>query len=207
MSIASADTAEISLTCKPGVEGKTMVFAYQLRNSSHDDAYVMEALASLDNETGAVKANSRLAVVLHGPGDDATVGQFIAPSPTDRRIAVTMIPLARRLPPGGVLDGRLEILVPLAETSPYFADLPLRQYDLVEVTGVRLCIGYWMARADGLAALPTEFAPDLFTVVTRNTARSARLASQYFRTRPMQLFRRTDQFPHADALAHRLSGR
>jgi hypothetical protein len=35
----------------------------------------------------------------------------------------------------------------------------------------------------------------LFTVVTRHTVRSARLLTQHFPTRSLQLFRRTDQFP------------
>jgi hypothetical protein len=143
----------------------------------------------------SAKPNPQAAVVLHGPGDDVTVGKFIAPLPTDRRIAMPVIPLARLLPAGGSLEGRLEIPIPLAETSPYFADLPLWQYEVVEISGLVFTIGYWEAGADGLAALPREDAPELFTVVTRNTVRSARQVSQHFPTRSLQLFRRTDQFP------------
>jgi hypothetical protein len=56
-------------------------------------------------------------------------------------------------------------------------------------------IGYWGADSDGLAALPVEYAPGLFNVVTRNTARSARSVSQRFAARGLQLFKRTDRFP------------
>ena len=52
-----------------------------------------------------------------------------------------------------------------------------------------------MAGEDGLAALPCDYAPDLFTVMTRNTVRSAHRVSQHFPVRALQLFRRTDAFP------------
>jgi hypothetical protein len=133
--------------------------------------------------------------VIHGPGTDATIGRFIAPLPTDRRVAMPVIPLARRLPHGGKFEGRVELTLPLAETSPYFADLTLRQYEVVTITGVVFTIGFWVAGEDSLAALPCDYAPDLFTVVTRNTVRSAHRVSQRFQVRALQFFRRTDAFP------------
>jgi hypothetical protein len=195
MSTASAAVARISLNCQPAREGQALVFPYTVQNQGSAAAYVMDAVANVDDAAGTPAANPQAVVVLHGPGDDATIGKFIAPLPTDRRIAMPVTPLARHLPPGGVLEGRVEIPVPLAETSPYFADLLLRQYEIVEIKGVVFSIGYWVGGIDGLAALPTEYAPELFTVVTRNTVRSAQLVSQRFPVRSLQLFRRTDDFP------------
>jgi hypothetical protein len=195
MSGARAAAVDIRLDCRPGKEAKTLVFPYEVQNRGAVDAYVMDCSCNAGPPAPEAKPNPQAAVVLHGPGDDVTVGKFIAPLPTDRRIAVPVIPLARLLPAGGTLEGRLEIAIPLAETSPYFADLPLWQYEVVEISGLVFTIGYWVAGADGLAALPLEDAPGLFTVVTRNTVRSARLVSQHFPTRSLQLFRRTDQFP------------
>ena len=197
MSAATATLVDLRLTCQPGKEGKVLVFPYKVQNQGNVDAYVMDAIASVDGSSRAAKANAQSVVVLAGPGDDATIGKFIAPLPTDRRIAMPVIPLARRLAPGATLEGRIQIALPLAETSPYFGDLPLRQYEVVEIKGVVFTIGYWIAGTDGLAALPVEYAPDLFTVVTRNTARSAARVSQRFPTTSLQLFKRTDPFPRA----------
>jgi len=125
------------------------------------------------------------------------IGKFAAPLPTDRRIAVPVFPLARRLRAGTGLEGRIEIPLPLAETSPYFPDLTLRQYEIVDIKGVLLTIGYWLAGSDGFFADPTDYAADLFVVETRNTMRSALRVSQRFPTTGLQLFRRTDAFPRA----------
>ena len=102
---------------------------------------------------------------------------------------------ARRIPHGGTFEGRVELTLPLAETSPYFADLTLRQYEMVAITGVVFTIGFWVAGEDSLAVLPCDYAPDLFTVITRNTIRSAHRVSQRFPVRALQFFRRTDAFP------------
>jgi hypothetical protein len=80
---------------------------------------------------------------------------------------------------------------------PPLVDLPLRQYEVVDIQGVVISIGYWIAGTDGLAVLPVEYAPELLTVVTRNTIRSARRVSQRFPTRSLQLFKRTDKFPRS----------
>ena len=186
---------EICLTCQPGKEGNCLVFPYQVRNAGSVEAYVMDAAPSVPGASREAKASANFAVVLHGPGEDVTIGKFIAPLPTDRRVAMPVIPLARRLAPGESLQGRLEIATPLAEISPYFADLPLRQYEMVEVKAVQFTIGYWLAGADGLAALPVAYAPELYTVVTRNTGRSALRVVQRYPARSLQLFRRTDAFP------------
>ncbi|HUN42433.1 MAG TPA: hypothetical protein VMU81_19240 [Acetobacteraceae bacterium] len=186
---------DLRLDCRPGKEGHTLAFPYTIQNRGPGDAYVMDRLPNVHPSTGAVTPGPQAALVVQGPGDDVTVGVFIAPMPTDRRVAVPVIPLARYLPAGGALEGRLEIPVPLAETSPYFGDLPLRQYEMVEITGLVFCVGYWAAGISGLAALPLEDAPELFTVVTRNTVGSARQLAQRFPTRLLQLFRRTDEFP------------
>src|SRR5260370_40102156 len=114
------------------------------------------------------------------------IGKCVAPLPPDRRVAGQLFPLARRLPAGAKLEGRIEIPLPLAETSPYFPDLTLRQYEITEIKGVSLTIGYWLAGSDGLFADPTDYAADLFVVETRNTMRSAFRVSQRFPTSGLQ---------------------
>jgi hypothetical protein len=106
-----------------------------------------------------------------------------------------VIPLTRCLPPGGEIENRIEVPIPLAETSPYYADLLLRQYQTTELKGVTFAIGYWVDGVDHLIASPVHFAPGLFSIATSQTSRSARVASQHFPTRQVQFFRRTDSFP------------
>jgi hypothetical protein len=188
-------TADIRLKCQPGKEGNLLTFSYDVTNQGPAEAYVMDAIAGIDSDSGSVKPNPKSVVVLAGPAEDVIIGRFMAPLPTDRRMAVPVTPLARRLAAGATLQARIEVPLPLAETSPYFGDLPLRQYEVAEIKGVIFTIGYWLAGLDGMAALPLEDAPELFTITTRNTQRSARQVSQRFPTRALQLLKRTDAFP------------
>ena len=189
--------ADLQLSCQPSKAGNLLIFPYRLENRGPAEVYAMHALPSVDPATGEAKANEAMAVVISAENGDAIIGKFAAPLPSDRRIAVPIFPLARRLPAGAGLDGRIEIPLPLAETSPYFPDLTLRQYEIIELKGVSLTIGYWLAGSEGLFADPTDYAADLCVVETRNTMRSALRVSQRFPTSGLQLFKRTDAFPRA----------
>ena len=189
------NSATLRLECRPSKAGNLLLFPYTLENLGPADVYAMHALPSADPASHAAKGNDTAAIVIASDDGDAIIGKFVAPLPTDRRIAVRVFPLARRLPAGAKLEGRIEIPLPLAETSPYFPDLTLRGYEIAEIKGVALTIGYWIAGNDMLAADPAEYVPDLFVVETRNTARSAQRVSQRFPTTGLQLFRRTDAFP------------
>ena len=187
----------LRLSCQPSRAGNVLVFPYTLENQGPGEVYAMHALPSADPASGAARANDATPVVIASDTGDAIIGKFAAPLPGDRRIAVPVFPLARRLPAGAKLEGRIEIPLPLAETSPYFPDLTLRQYEIVEIKGVVFTIGYWLAGIDGLTAVPADYAPELFAVVTRNTLRSARRVSQRFPTSGLQLFKRNDAFPRS----------
>jgi hypothetical protein len=187
----------LRLHCQPSRAGNVLVFVYTLENQGPGEVYAMHALPSVEPASGEARANDRAAVVIANDSGDAVIGKFAAPLPADRRIAVPVFPLARRLLAGARLEGRLEIALPLAETSPYFPDLTLRQYDMVDIKAIVFTIGYWLGAADGLSAAPTDYAPDLFSIVTRDTLRSARRVWQRFPTSGLQLFRRTDAFPRS----------
>jgi len=92
---------QIRLSCRPGKEGNTLVFPYTVENPSGADVYVMDAMPTVDAATRRCH-QSRVVPVIHGPGTDATIGRFIALLPTDRRVSMPVIPLARRLPHGQV---------------------------------------------------------------------------------------------------------
>jgi hypothetical protein len=191
----AVSAAALRLTCRPAKTGNLVVFPYTLENHGPSEVYAMHALPSADPASGEARPNATTAVVIAGDGDMAIIGKFAAPLPTDRYVALPVVPLARRLPAGANLDGQVEIPLPLAETSPYFPDLSLRQYEIVEIRGIVFTIGYWLAAADGLSAVPAAYAPNLFEVETRNTLCSAHRVSQHFPTISLQLFKRTDTFP------------
>jgi hypothetical protein len=196
-----APPAALQLTCRPGKAGNILTFPYTVQNTGPADIYAMHALPTVDRQSGEPAANDQAAVVILGDNGEAIVGKFAAPLPTARRIAVPVLHLARHLPAGASLEARLEIALPLAETSPYFADLTLRQYEVVDIKAVAFTLGYWVAGVDGLVAAPADYAPELFVVVTRNTLRSALRVSQRFPTTGLQVFKRTDEFPRLTALA------
>jgi hypothetical protein len=186
-----AAAAALRLECRPSRSGNLLVFPYTLSNEGPGDVYAMHAFP------GAGQANEKAAVVIASEDGDAIVGKFIAPLPTDRRIAMPAFPLAKRLAAGTNLEGRIEIPVPLAETSPYFPDLTLRRYEIVDIRGVQFTIGYWPVLPERMWVEPCPYAADLFEVSMRDPARGARRISRRFPTTGLQLFKRTDAFPRA----------
>jgi hypothetical protein len=182
--------AALRLTCQPSKTGNALVFPYRLVNEGPGEVYAMQALAR-----GGTPASETAAVVIAGESGEVMIGKFVPPLPTDRRVAVPLVPLTHRLPAGGSLEGRIEITLPLAETSPYFPDLTLRQYEIVEITAVVLMVAYWLADPSEVIARPAAAAPDLLTIHPVNPEARARLARQRFPTHGLQLFRRTDPFP------------
>ncbi len=184
----------VVLTCRPGKSGNKLSFLYAVENREPTAIYAMHAMPSIA-ANGDASANDQHAVVILGEQGNVILGKFAAPMPADRQVAVPALPLAKRLPPGGRLEGLIEIQLPLAETSPYFGDLPLRQYEMIDFEAVIFSIGYWLEGVDGLAAVPTDYAPDLFVVVTRKTLLSARRVTQRFPTKALQIFKRMDAFP------------
>src|SRR5215472_9782598 len=191
----AAGPALLRLSCRPSLDGDTYGFPYEIENVGCADLFVMDANPGMDLKSRTASANEQAGVVILTDDDEAIVGKFLAPLPIDRRIAVPVIPLARRLAPSERLQRELRIPAPLAETSPYFPDLPLRRYEIRTVKAVVFAIGYWIAGADNLVAVSAEHAPGLFVVVTRNTLASALRASQRFPTSGLQFFKRTDAFP------------
>jgi hypothetical protein len=93
------------------------------------------------------------------------------------------------------MEGKIEVPLPLAETSPYFPDLTLRRYEIVNIKGVVIVIAYWPADTAELAVRPYPYGEGLVSILTADPLRTARLRSQRFPTTGLQLFRRIDAFP------------
>jgi hypothetical protein len=185
---------DLRLDCRPSQAGGALLFPYRLENRGNGDIYAMHALPARDPASGELRANDQAVVVILGDDGDVVLGKYAPPLPTDRRVAYPVLPLARHLPVGARLEGRIEIPIPLAETSPYFPDLTLRKYQVVDIKAVVFTIGYWLVGLDGLVASRADYAPELFGVATRDTRRSARRVFQRFPTTGLQIFKRSDAF-------------
>ena len=85
--------------------------------------------------------------------------------------------------------------LPLAETSPYFPDLTLRRYEIVNIKGVIVRLGYWPADTGDLVARPHAEGSELLRILTADPLETGRSITQRFPTSGLQLFRRTDVFP------------
>ena len=199
MSTTAEQTArDVTLECQPTRVGTKLSFPYTITNRSEADIYVMDAVASVNPDTRQPAVNHDSVVVyLLGDGR-AHVLKGIAPLPTDRSVTVRVIPFAAKLPPGQTLTRQLEIPLPLAETSPYFPDLPLRQYEQVDISGVLFSVEFLRSTAEGFTAMPVDFAPDLFRVSAKNTVGMTERLSTAFPTQRLSIMKRGDAFPRPD---------
>lgn len=189
--------AALHLTCQPNRMAGFLTFAYRLENRAPVAALVMDAMPSVDRETGDVSARPEAASVLCRDDGMVLLGKFIPPLPQDRRLIAPDLPLCVLLEPGKVLERELLVPLPFAEASPHFADLPLRDYAPAEVQGVIFAIGYWPADARGLYSAAAAYAPDHLVVTPTVAPVMAGLAWQCFPTKRLEILRRSDAFPRA----------
>jgi hypothetical protein len=190
-----APHGQLRLTCRPAKVGDALVFPYMIENQGPDEVYVMDAIACPDPITQATGACERSAVLI-GPSGDAIVGSYVPPMPTDRQIAVPVIPLARRLARGEVLERRLEIAAPYAETSPWLPDPTAQQQKTTAVSGIVLAVGYWPAGMAELVATEPVYAPGLHAITP---ACGGALVSLRFPTTGLQFARRVEAVARSPA--------
>ena len=189
---------DVTLECQPTRIGKQLSFMYEVTNHSSADLYVMDAVPSVDPSTRQAAAD-RASVVVYLMGDGhAHVLKGIAPLPTDRTVTLRIIPLAVKVAAGATLKRELRVPLPLAEANPYFPDLPLRQYELVDIPGVLFSVEFLRSTTDGFSAEPVNFAPDLYRVSARNTVGMTERVSRSFPTQRLSIMKRPDTFPRTD---------
>lgn len=196
--VEQSPVRDVTLECKPTRVGSNLSFPYTIINHSEADIYVMDAIPTVDSATRQPMVN-RNSVVMYLMSDGrAHLLKGIAPLPTDRRVTVRVVPFATKLPPGETLTRQLDVPLPLAETSPYFADLPLRQYELVDIPGVLFSVEFLRSTAEGFSAMPVDFAPDLYRVSAKNTVGMTERLSTSFPTQRLSIMKRGDAFPRPD---------
>lgn len=191
----SASAADVALSCQPNREGGSFLFPYTVTNNGTADIFVFDAVPTIDPATRQAKANPDRVTIALAEDGYAHVVKGIPPLPPDRDVAVQIIPLAAKLPPGGSLQRSLRVPLPFAETSAYFTDLTLRQYEQVDIKGVIFAVQFLRATLPGLAAAPDAFGSELYRVVAPNTAAQAQRVSQTFTTKGLSILKRKDAFP------------
>jgi len=189
---------DVTLECQPTRVGNNLSFPYTITNSSDVDIYVMDAVPAVDPSTRQAVADRNSVVIYLMSDGRAHVLRGIAPLPTDRRVYMRVIPLAVKLAAGATLTRQIEVPLPLAETSPYFPDLPLRQYEPVDLPGVRFSVEYLRGTVEGFSATPVDFADDLLRVAARNTVGMTERVSCSYQTQRISIMKRTDAFPRPD---------
>jgi len=190
--------ADVSVSCRPDRAGDRLVFPYTVTNHGSSEIYVMDATPSFDPASGSPIVDPNGAFIWLGADGFAHILRGIAPLPGDRDVDVRIIPFAARLPPGETLERRLEVPLPLAETSPYYDDLPLREYTLTDIQGAVLIVEFLRSTVEGFAAEPAPQAPDLFRVSGRHTIGQTERTSCGFPSRQLQILKRSDNFPRPE---------
>jgi hypothetical protein len=185
------------LVCKPGKADGKLIFSYQFTNDSSDVVYVVEAMPELDKKSKKLKPDKDFLVTICGDDGMAIVARTIPPSPAKRALAGPFLPLVSRLAPGASVQRQIAAPLPWAESSPYFPDLPLRQYEAVAVTSTTFAVGFWRASIPGLVAAQSTYAPEFFQFSCPDPAAALQYAHLRFPTSGLEILRRLDDFPRS----------
>jgi hypothetical protein len=194
----AAQSSGVTLSCRPDRAGNRLVFPYTVANHGAADIYVMDAALAPDRASDKLVIDRNAGVIWLGSDGFAHVLKGVAALPPDRSVDMRIIPLAAKLPPDGTLERILEVPLPLAETSPYYPDLPLREYELTDIQGVVLTIEFLRSSVEGFAAAPAAEAPDLFRVRAQHTVGQTERVSCAFPSRQLQMLKRPGDFPRPD---------
>jgi hypothetical protein len=190
---------DVTLSCRPSRVANKLQFGYTIENRSAADIYALDLTPAVDPNTRTAYADPNAAYVSLLPDDRAFILKGIAPLPHDRTVTVRVMPLGTRIAPGGALERTTEIPLPLAEHGPYDGELPLRQYEQVEVVEVVFAVQFLRSTVEGFGAVPADYAPGAFHVQGRNTVGQAETLSCRLPTKNLPLLKRTDNFTRVAA--------
>jgi hypothetical protein len=191
----SAQAAGIALSCRPDRSGNRLIFPYTVTNHGAAEVYVMDAVPAVDPVSHQAIVDHHAAAVWLGGDGFAHVLRGMPPLPDDKDVLGHVIPFAVRLAPGATLERSLEVPLPLAETSPYYGDLPLRDYELIDIQGVTLIVEFLRGTVEGFRAEPASNAPDLFNISSRNLLGQIERVVCAFPSRQLQILKRPGDFP------------
>lgn len=192
---------DVGFACRPSRVANKLQFDYRIENRSGTPIYALDLLPSVDPGTRTAHADPNGVYVSWIPENRALILKGIAPLPQDRTVAVRVMPLGTPIAPGATLERTTEIPLPLAEHSPYYGELPLRQYEQVEVVEVIFAVQFLRSTVEGFGAVPVDYAPGAFHVQGRNTVGQVETLSCGLPTKNLPLLKRTDNFTRQPAPA------
>ena len=192
--MAEQAQADVVFECQPHKLAKSLAFSYSLANRSKSDLYVLDAFPAV--EPGSKRAFADLNGVFVSATPDGAVYLLkgIPPLPADRQVWQSIIPLGSKLAPEGKLGRNFEIPLPLAEQSPYYVDLPLRDYQLEDVRQVTLIVHFLRSTVEGFKAEPVDYAEGFFRVSGKNTMGQVESVASSFPTKSLTILMRKDRF-------------
>lgn len=185
--------SDLTLTCHAALKPTALEIRYSVHNGGDRPVYVLDMLPINGAGTPEAAGNPAMNTVIAGP-DHLTVLRGIAPLPR-QPVAVRVIPLATALAPARALERDIVLNLPVAERSPYYGDLPLRQYTHGGVNAVTLVVHVVRETVDGFKATPANgFAEGLLTLHATDLVRAVESLSCTVPVRGLSILRRTDAF-------------
>ena len=198
MSQSASPIDDVTLTCTPERIDDRLVFTYEVTNRGAQDVYVMDAVVGIDPASRMPKLEPDNVTIWHGADGFAHLLKGLAPLPTDRNVAVRVIPVAVLLGPRSQMTRRLELSMPMAEQSPYFALGNLRDYRVAAIEGVALHVDVLRSTAAGFRAEPVAVSPEHFRAMSTALVTDLRRLVVSFRAKGLHLMVRTDAYPRPD---------
>lgn len=184
---------DITFSCQPSRVENSLSFKFTLANHSGVDIYALDAFPAVDPVTKQAVVNMNGAYVAMLDGGIAYVLKGIPPLPR-KSATVRIIPLATKVAVGDSLERSFNLPLPLAEQSPYYGDLSLREYEQSDVRKVIVGIQFIRSNKNGFLAFPAEFDDDVYRVQTKSTVQDAETVTCEFPTGSFFILKRKDDF-------------
>ena len=182
-------------TVAPEFQKDRLKVHYTVSNQGSVDLYVLDVLPGYDTEAKKPVANYKDVYVGARPGCQALILRGIPPLPADRMVAVRLIPLGTKVPPGGQLERTVELELPLKETSPYYLPLKPEEYQACDLTDITFAVQTIKSNVEGFTATEAMHGPGLYVVRSKNIVGQAESLEYSFKAPPKEkLLKRTDRF-------------
>lgn len=153
----------MTLSCRTKATAASLDVETELTNRSGRAIWVLDTLASGTGD--APRADHDYATVMSAAGDSAMLLRGVPPLPR-RPVYRKAVPLATPVAPRATLHRKFMLRLPLVEASPYFGELPLRQYAPVSVIKIIVRVHFIPDDRKGVTFTPAAaFGPNLFKIM------------------------------------------
>ena len=166
-----------------------LIVSYELTNSGKTDIYLLDIIPKYDLETRQPSIDLNNGVAIWNEPDGLSVIRGLPPYPTEKDMAAYYTPLASKIGPGEKLNRRIELSLPLVESSPYYSPLDIKTYESATVTTIRLSVHFIRSRAEGFEAQEVAFAKDVYFVKSKFLLRDVQKFSKEYRIAPVAILK------------------